>query len=66
MKNCSAKIHHISALGEIKVKFNESLDLPRLKTLNESMMDIYIEAVEDSSAEVDQLNFTWNFTKIQD
>ena len=63
-KNCSANIDHISALGEVKVKFNESLDLSRLRTLNWSMMDIYVEPAGDRIVERGHLNLTWNFTSI--
>ena len=32
--NCSAKIKHISALGQIEVEFNQSLDFTRLSSLD--------------------------------
>lgn len=50
----------------MQIEFNESLDLHRMRTLNQSMMDIYIEPALNNRVNVDFLNLTyWNFTKFQ-
>ena len=66
--NLGARIESISAIGELKIEFNATIDfVANISHVNSSIMDIYIiptldsEEVNDDIEEV-SYNFTWNAT----
>jgi len=71
--NLGARIESISALGELEIQFNATIDLiANLSHINYTIMEMYIIPTPGFEEEGDEVivevsnNFTWNATNIED
>jgi hypothetical protein len=70
-ENCTATIESITALGEMKIRFNTSMiTTVNLTELNSTVLDMYIipalERHQENAFNISKLNFTFNATDFRD